>query len=128
MRNDMIDREPPCDCGALDPRWQGPEDGVREYCCDICYRARCDAAHRVWMVKYGNSVPDGFIAPRGFDTWNRSMRGAYLKGWIAAEAGLGIERCPYDDKRKPSGRLSWSRAYQNAWRDGWEDYGRARST
>ncbi len=28
--------------------------------------------------------------------------------------------CPYSDKRKPSGKLSWSRAWRNAWLLGWE--------
>jgi hypothetical protein len=32
-----------------------------------------------------------------------------------------MEDCPYEDKRKPSGKLSWSRAFINAWSDGLHD-------
>jgi len=48
------------------------------------------------------------------------MRGAFLKGADARLAGQGMNECPYEDKRKPSGKLSWSRAFMNAWRDGWQ--------
>lgn len=50
---------------------------------------------------------------------NRALEGAYYKGIYAALAGEPQSSCPYLDKRKPSGLLSWSRAFQNAWRDGW---------
>jgi ribosome modulation factor len=33
--------------------------------------------------------------------------------------GLPITDCPYKDKRKPDGRLTFSRAWRNAWVDGW---------
>lgn len=62
--------------------------------------------------------------PSNFMLWNPAMRGAFLKGAAAHMGGEDIGACPYADKRKPSGRLSWSRAFQNAWRDGWE-YARA---
>jgi ribosome modulation factor len=62
--------------------------------------------------------------PSNFLRWNRALRGAFLKGAAAHLAGENLGACPYDDKRKPSGRLSWSRAFRNAWRDGWE-YARA---
>jgi len=59
------------------------------------------------------------IKPRGFDQWNRALQGAYRKGWNAwVEQGSAAE-CPYEDKRKPSGKLSWSRAFMNAWSDGY---------
>lgn len=58
--------------------------------------------------------------PPGFETWNRALRGAYRKGWEAGAAGMGLEACPYDDKRKKSGRLTWSRSFIAAWRDGWD--------
>jgi hypothetical protein len=48
------------------------------------------------------------------------MRGAFLKGCAAHLAGEPIANCPYSDKRKANGRLTWSRAYISAWRDGWE--------
>ena len=51
--------------------------------------------------------------------WNRAIRGAFKKGILAQQAGDPIEACPYDDIRKPDGRLSWSRSFVLAWRDGW---------
>jgi len=51
---------------------------------------------------------------------NRAHRGAYLKGVAARVAGEDQSACPYEDRRKPSGRLSWSRSFISAWRDGWE--------
>lgn len=56
--------------------------------------------------------------PRGFFAWNPALRGAFCKGERAAETGATIGDCPYRDKRKHDGRLTWSRAYQTAWRDG----------
>ena len=47
------------------------------------------------------------------------MRGAYRKGYEAAIAGLCASECPYQDKRKDCGRLTWSRAFRAAWHDGW---------
>ena len=58
--------------------------------------------------------------PDGFDRWNPALRGAYRKGYEAAQAGLSVTACPYQDKRKWDGRLTWSRAFQSAWRDGWD--------
>ena len=60
--------------------------------------------------------------PDNFDSWNPAMRGAYKKGASAAEAGLGLSSNPYQDTRKNDGRLTWSRAFQAAWRDGWNDW------
>lgn len=45
---------------------------------------------------------------------------AYLKGIQAQLEGADISTCPYKDKRKWDGRLTFSRAFLNAWRDGWE--------
>lgn len=59
--------------------------------------------------------------PTNFQQWNRAMRGAYLKGYRAFEAGDPEASCPYEDKRKESGRLTWSRAFQSAWSDGYRD-------
>lgn len=59
--------------------------------------------------------------PHNFDKWNPAMRGAYLKGAAAFAAGKEISDCPYKDKRKPSGGLSWSRAFIRAWEDGFRD-------
>jgi ribosome modulation factor len=60
--------------------------------------------------------------PNLFDRWNRAHRGAYKKGVAAYHAGDHlIHGCPYKDKRKESGRLSWSRSFICAWEDGWRD-------
>lgn len=40
---------------------------------------------------------------------------AERKGREAAMAGLGEDACPYKDKRKEDGRLTFSRAWRNAW-------------
>lgn len=48
------------------------------------------------------------------------LDGAYLKGLAAGVAGEPSEACPYEDKRKPCGRLTWSRAFRTAWGDGWK--------
>lgn len=58
--------------------------------------------------------------PSNFLLWNPAMRSAFLKGAAAQLEGEHLGACPYEDKRKLSGRLTWSRAFQNAWRDGWE--------
>ena len=42
-----------------------------------------------------------------------SFLGAERKGFDAYV--LDDRRCPYRDTRKASGRLTWSRAYRNAW-------------
>lgn len=57
--------------------------------------------------------------PHDAHQWNRALLGAFKKGLIAHREGLPVGACPYDDKRKPSGRLSWSRAFIAAWDDGW---------
>lgn len=62
------------------------------------------------------------IKPRGFENWNRALRGAYTKGWTHAQAGGSALDCPYHDKRKRGGQVTWSRAYLKAWQDGFSDY------
>lgn len=57
--------------------------------------------------------------PPGAERWNRAHRGAYLKGTRAALAGEPVTACPYEDRRKDSGSLSWSRSFIRAWEDGW---------
>ncbi|WP_363928370.1 Rmf/CrpP family protein [Thiobacillus sp.] len=49
------------------------------------------------------------------------LEGARRKGADAANAGLPASACPYRDKRTLSGRLSWSRAFRNAWLQGHRD-------
>ncbi len=64
--------------------------------------------------------------PSGFASWNRSLQGAYKKGVLALIGGFALSDCPYKDKRKDDGRLSWSRSYIAAWRDGFRDAERLR--
>lgn len=59
------------------------------------------------------------IFPDGAERWNRSMRGAYRKGYEAAIRG-DDRSSPYVDIRKNDGRLTWSRAYDKAWIDGYD--------
>lgn len=49
------------------------------------------------------------------------MQGVYKKGRKAFSDGLDITQCPYKDRRKADGRLSWSRAFIRVWQDGWRD-------
>lgn len=51
--------------------------------------------------------------------WNKALLGSFKKGVAAHQDGQPIEACPYGDKRKDDGRLSWSRSFICAWRDGW---------
>lgn len=60
------------------------------------------------------------VTPEGYEKWNPALRGAWRKGWEAAEARKTLAACPYKDKRKVDGRLTWSRAFASAWRDGWD--------
>lgn len=57
--------------------------------------------------------------PEGYSKWNPSMRGAFRKGYDAQKDGAGMDECPYKDKRTDTGKITWSRAYMSAWRDGW---------
>lgn len=54
-----------------------------------------------------------------FSGWNRAMVGAFKKGANACLLGHPIDACPYDDRRKEDGRLTWSRAFRATWVDGW---------
>ena len=60
------------------------------------------------------------MLPPNFMSWNRALRGAFLKGASAFLGGELIGECPYQDKRKNDGRLTWSRSFSAAWRDGWQ--------
>jgi ribosome modulation factor len=57
--------------------------------------------------------------PNLFDKWNRAHQGAFKKGYAAFASGVAADQCPYDDKRKDNNRLTWSRSFSAAWRDGW---------
>ncbi len=51
----------------------------------------------------------------------RRMTTGRRKGAQAARDGLTEADCPYEDHRKPNGRLSWSRAWRNAWLFGFRE-------
>lgn len=56
--------------------------------------------------------------PRGFFTWSHALRGAFCRGEVDAAAGKVFADCPYADRRKAGGGLTWSRAFRTAWHDG----------
>jgi hypothetical protein len=66
-------------------------------------------------------VPQKTDIPLPHDSyrWNKAILGAFKKGVASNQSGLPITACPYQDKRTPSGRLSWSRSFISAWVDGW---------
>ncbi|NOI31892.1 Rmf/CrpP family protein [Vibrio coralliilyticus] len=49
---------------------------------------------------------------------NKALQTARKKGYEAAKQGLAVSDCPYQDLRKESGKLTWSRAFRNAWLEG----------
>lgn len=64
--------------------------------------------------------------PTPFPVWrdgrilySAPWRGAFRKGYMARISGASLAACPYADKRNDFGRLTWSRAFQSAWTDGW---------
>lgn len=57
--------------------------------------------------------------PSFYESWNPAMRGAFNKGVRAQLDGAPFE-APYADRRKESGRLTWSRAFIRAWEEGYE--------
>lgn len=60
-----------------------------------------------------------FVAPDGYERWNRALRGAYRKGFFArAEFKPRID--PYHDHRNLNGGLTWSRSFTRAWLDGYD--------
>ena len=52
---------------------------------------------------------------------NRALDGAERKGREARDRGDPRHACPYNGNRKDCGRLTFSRAFRNAWLHGWED-------
>lgn len=61
------------------------------------------------------------ICPPRFETWNKALQGAYRKGYEAGKKGTPEDECPYQDKRKYNGKITWSRAFRSAWFDGWKE-------
>jgi ribosome modulation factor len=54
------------------------------------------------------------------DRLDRAHRGAYYKGRAARHAGKTLDDCPYQDKRRFSGGLTYSRSFRKVWAEGWE--------
>jgi hypothetical protein len=81
--------------------------------------------HKVAFLNYNTptiTLPVPIMPlPSNIHLWNPAMRGSYMKGRAAFKDGKTLADCPYEDKRKPNGRLSWSRAFITAWCDGWRD-------
>lgn len=55
-----------------------------------------------------------FGLPYGIEKWNRALRGVYMGSRRDFLAGKKFVDVPYEDHKKPSGLLSWSRAYIRA--------------
>lgn len=53
---------------------------------------------------------------------NKALRTAYMKGYNAAKNGESKDVCPYDDLRTDRGTITFSRAFIQAWKDGWVDF------
>lgn len=51
---------------------------------------------------------------------NRAHLAVFWKGHTAALAGEPKSSCPYRDWLSLAGHVTFSRAYQNAWIDGWQ--------
>jgi len=51
------------------------------------------------------------------------LKAAYNKGRRDGLDGKAESDCPYPDHRKASGSVTFSRAFRNAWYDGWRDGG-----
>lgn len=50
---------------------------------------------------------------------NKALIGAFRKGWKAQQEGK-TNHSPYEDKRTPHhNHVTFSRAFQTAWRNGW---------
>lgn len=54
---------------------------------------------------------------------SENFKRVYSNGARARANGLPLSACPYRDYRKADGRITFSRAYRNAWRDGWMSVG-----
>jgi ribosome modulation factor len=54
-------------------------------------------------------------------TMNKQLATAFRKGYLAAETGSArLDGCPYRDKRSSLGRITFSRAFRNAWLAGYD--------
>lgn len=77
-----------------------------EYDADMARLSRGERMLRSW----------GWGAPyRG----NRAMQSVYRKGAVAAIEGKPLAACPYEDHRTDRGGVTFSRAFQRSWAEGW---------
>ena len=98
------------DCSAL------PFRSMRVIATDGLSRiVRCDSFDRDEAADAPKLPPE----PDHLDRTNRALVGAWRKGVAARMKGLGLSACPYKDTRKTDGRLTFSRAFQKSWGDGW---------
>ena len=59
---------------------------------------------------------------------NKAFESAKQKGRDARRAGLPISACPYEDKRNNyRNGNTFSRAFMNAWIEGWRERGTAKT-
>jgi len=52
----------------------------------------------------------------------KHFHGAYHIGASDAASGVKITDCPYPDKRRADGGITFSIAWRNHWRKGWRDF------
>ena len=59
--------------------------------------------------------------PRSWQAYggNRGLAGAFRKGAHAATEGKVLTDCPYYDHRTMRGGVTFSRAFEKAWCEGW---------
>lgn len=50
---------------------------------------------------------------------NKALQSVYRKGAVAAIEGKGLDAQPYGDHRTDRGGVTFSRAFQRAWAEGW---------
>jgi len=109
--------------------WRILNTGAFRDGCVIChlasttrYRKQRNGDNPIHMTDLidAEAVEQALNRPRGFFSWNRSLQGAFMRGERDQRDGAEIVDCPYADKRKKDGRLTWSRAYRAAWRDGFQ--------
>lgn len=40
----------PCECGSREAYWHGPPEGMRDYCCDACWKRRNELLSRKFTI------------------------------------------------------------------------------
>lgn len=75
-------------------------------------------------VQGGGREPRSSLAVRARfvkapDYRHAGLNSAYRRGVAAFAAGLALASNPYPDLRTAAGKVTFSRAYRNAWQGGW---------